>query len=101
MAVSEADRRGTSHVPGQYLGYSLQATRFLVHLLEADPGWTISLEVFEDVGVETIEGNKTAEQVKSTLIGNPVSNHAIDFWKTISLINMIGINFHKHIFMNN
>lgn len=84
MAVSEDARYRTSHVPGQYLGYSLQTTRFLVRLLEADSGWTVSLEVFEDVGVETIEGNKIAEQAKSTLKGNPVSNHAIDLWKTIS-----------------
>ncbi|MBA7678167.1 hypothetical protein ES703_86439 [subsurface metagenome] len=84
MTVSADSRHRTPHVPGQYLGYSLQTTRFLVHLLEADPGWTVSLEVFEDVGVETTEGKKIAEQAKSTLTGNPVSYRAIDFWKTIS-----------------
>ena len=84
MAVSVNDGSRTPHVPGQYLGYSLQTTRFLVHLLEADLGCTISLEVFEDVGVETIEGSKIAEQAKSTLKGNPVSNRSIDLWKTFS-----------------
>lgn len=84
MTITEDTKYRTAHVPGQYLGYSLQTTRFLVRLLEADRGWTISLEVFEDVGAETTEGKKIAEQVKSTLTGNPVSNHSIDLWKTIS-----------------
>lgn len=72
------------HAPGQYLGYSLQTTRFLVRLLEADSDCTISLEAFEDVGVEKVNNEKIAEQVKSTLEGNPVSNHAVDLWKTFS-----------------
>ena len=84
MIASKDARHGTSHAPGQYLGYSLQTTRFLVRLLEAQPDWTISLEVFEDVGTETAEGKKLAEQVKSALEGNPVSNRAIDLWKTFS-----------------
>ena len=84
MIVSKDAEHKTSHAPGQYLGSSLQATRFLIGLLEAAPECTISLEVFEDVGTETAEGNKLAEQAKSTLQGNPVSNHAIDLWKTFS-----------------
>lgn len=84
MTSSDSEHRTTSHAPGQYLGYSLQATRFLMRLLDAPPNWTVSLEVFEDVGVETGEGNRIAEQSKSTLEGNPVSDHAVDLWKTFS-----------------
>ena len=84
MTVLKGVKHRTAQAPGQYLGYSLQTTRFLVYLLESKPGWAISLEVFEDVGAETPEGNKFAEQVKSALEGNPVSNHAIDLWKTFS-----------------
>ncbi|MCK4652118.1 MAG: hypothetical protein KAT13_03410 [Methanosarcinales archaeon] len=73
-----------SQVPGQYLGYSLQATRFLVKLLEAEPGWTVSLEVFGDVGVETADGHQLAGEVKSTHGGNPVSDRSVDLWKTFS-----------------
>ncbi len=95
-------RKSSSHVPGQYLGYSLQPTRFLARLLEAEPGWTVSLEVFEDVGVETPEGYRIAEQVKSTLDGNPVSDRAIDLWKTFSnwidAVNYREINVEKTIF---
>lgn len=76
--------RKSAQVPGQYGGYSLQATRFLHRLLQASPGDTISLEVFDDVGVETSDGFKIAEQSKSTLNGNPISDRAKDFWKTLS-----------------
>ena len=55
-----------------------------MRLLEAEPGWTVSLEVFEDVGVETAEGKRVAEQVKSTYKGNPISDRAVDLWKTFS-----------------
>ncbi|MCP4347375.1 MAG: hypothetical protein GY795_17860 [Desulfobacterales bacterium] len=70
--------------PGQHLGYSLQTTRFLMQLLDADPEWIISLEAFEDVGVETPDGDKIAEQDKSALSHNPISNRAKDLWKTFA-----------------
>lgn len=76
--------RKSAQVPGQYGGYSLQATRFLYRLLHASSGDVISLEVFDDVGVETLDGVKTAEQSKITLNGNPISNRAKDLWKTLS-----------------
>jgi len=73
----------STHVPGQYLGYSLQTTRCLAHLLNVK-GMSnyVSLEVFEDVGVEDSEGNRIAEQNKSALESNPVSDRAVGFWKT-------------------
>lgn len=77
-------QKKTSQVPGQYLGYSLQTTRFLARLLEAEPGWTVSLEVFEDIGIETNEGNRIVEQVKSTYDSNPISDRAEGLWKTFS-----------------
>jgi len=76
--------RKTPHVPGQYAGYSLQTTRCLARLLEAMPGSHVSIEVFDDVGIESGEGNKTAEQVKSTHDGNPISDRSVDLWKTFS-----------------
>lgn len=76
--------RKSTQVPGQYGGYSLQATRFLHRLLQASSGDIISLEVFDDIGVETSDGFKTAEQSKSTRNGNPVADRAKDFWKTLS-----------------
>jgi len=74
----------SAQAPGQYLGYSLQTTRLLARLLEALTEHTISLEVFEDVGTETSDGTRTAEQVKSALHTNPVSDRANGFWKTLS-----------------
>lgn len=77
-------QRRTSQAPGQYLGYSLQSTRFLGRLLEADRDWFVSLEVFDDVGVQTSRGHIIAEQTKSSLKGNPVYDRAVDLWKTFS-----------------
>lgn len=77
-------RRKSSNVPGQYLGYSLQLMRVLSRLLEAEEGDVISLELFDDVGVDKRNGHKIAEQGKSTLNGNPVSDRAVDLWKTFS-----------------
>lgn len=74
----------SSHVPNQYLGFSLQTTRFLAKLLEADEDCNVSLEVFEDIGVESPDGYRLAEQSKSTHGYNPLSDHAVDFWKTLS-----------------
>lgn len=74
----------SAQVPGQYAGYSLQSTRFLHRLLQASLGDTISLEVFDDVGVETPDGFRTAEQSKSTRDANPIANRSKDFWKTLS-----------------
>lgn len=83
--MASDQRKKPPQVPGPYLGYSLQTTRFLVRLLEADPDSIISLEVFEDVGVETIDGHRIAEQGKSTSDGeNPVSDRAVGLWKTFS-----------------
>ncbi len=84
MKKSKKSKNGSIHVPGQYLGFSLQASRFLFRLLEADDDWQVSLEVFEDVGAESSEGQRIAEQVKSTHGGNPVSDSAVELWKTLS-----------------
>jgi hypothetical protein len=68
---------------GIYLGFSLQATRFLVHLLRAEHGDHICLEVFEDVGTEKGDGTVIAEQNKSNLVTNPLTDRSLQFWKTM------------------
>jgi hypothetical protein len=70
-------------VPDQYLGYSLQATRFLQLLLECSSGTMVTLEVFEDVGASHPQG-QIASQVKTGLVKNPLSDHAVDLWKTFA-----------------
>ena len=69
--------------PGQLLGYSLQVTEYLRQLLIASSGTTVSVEVFEDVGLASASDQKTALQTKSSLTGNPIADRAIDFWKTL------------------
>ncbi|MDJ1473548.1 ABC-three component system protein [Xanthocytophaga flava] len=85
VSTSQKPRKKSksSHVPGQYLGYSLQTTRCLFHLLKVPKlSYSVSIEVFEDVGVEDSLGNRIAEQNKSALEGNPVSDKSKDLWKT-------------------
>lgn len=81
---TEATSRKSAQVPGQLFGYSLQAIRLLSLALDAAPGTTLSLEVFEDVGGVDGTGNALASQTKSGLETNPVSDRAIDLWKTLS-----------------
>src|SRR5215467_12962494 len=73
---------GKSQVPGQLLGYGLQYTRMVSLLLESDGDAVVSLEVFEDVGVEGGRGT-LASQTKSSIKKNPVSNGAEPLWKTL------------------
>jgi hypothetical protein len=77
-------KRRSSSVPGSYRGFSYQATRFLVRLLRSQPRSTISLEAFEDVGVETASGSRVAEQTKSYVSRNPLSTRAPELWKSLS-----------------
>jgi len=79
-------RINSSHVPGQLLGFSLQVTRFLSRLITAPPGSFVSLEVFDDVGIEYPGGSRTGEQDKSiTGDGNPIANRSVDLWKTFGI----------------
>lgn len=77
-------QRRSPQVPGQYLGYSLQATRFVQLLLESGPGAVVSLELFEDVGTESSEGTRLASQVKSAPSSNPIGDRSVAFWKTLA-----------------
>jgi hypothetical protein len=76
--------RKSAQVPGQLFGYSLQAIRLLSLALDASPGTVLSLEVFEDVGTVDETGKTLASQTKSGLETNPVSDRAVDLWKTFS-----------------
>lgn len=84
MAVVKRKLAKSPHIPAQSFGHSLQTTRLLMWLLSAEDETYVSLEVFDDVGVESQSGNRIAEQDKSTLDGNPVADRAKDLWKTFS-----------------
>ena len=74
----------TPAAPGQYLGYTLQTVRMCYYLATCHPNQSVALEVFEDVGVIGNDGVILAEQTKSALAHNPVSDWAVDLWKTLS-----------------
>lgn len=81
---TDVTTRKSAQVPGQLFGYSLQAIRLLDLALDASPGTVLSLEVFEDVGTVDETGKALASQTKSGLETNPVSDRAVDLWKTFS-----------------
>lgn len=81
---TDVTARKGAQVPGQLFGYSLQAIRLLSLALDASPGTVLSLEVFEDVGTVDGTGKALASQTKSGLATNPVSDRAVDLWKTFS-----------------
>jgi hypothetical protein len=79
---------GVGVAPGQYLGYGLQPVRMCARLLLAKEGDYVSTEHLDDVAVHSADGMLLLEQTKSALSKNPVSDWAIDLWKTFA--NWIG-----------
>ena len=77
-AVSAKDVRVKGSAPGQYLGFALQPVRLFYHLLKCDPEDQVGLEHVDDVSVHTNHGVRVAEQCKSALSRNPVSNWAVE-----------------------
>lgn len=73
-----------THVPDKMYAYLIQAHHMLYELLKCKKGDFVSVEVFEDVGVEDADGSRKAIQIKSALSDrNPVSNKSVDLWKTM------------------
>jgi hypothetical protein len=69
---------------GPYLGLELQPVRFCYHLLSCPEGARVSLEHLDDVAVHNPDGTFILEQTKSALKQNPLSDWAVDLWKTIA-----------------
>lgn len=73
-----------THVPDKVYAFMIQSHHMLYELLNCGDGDYVSVEVFDDVGVEHEDGSKDAIQLKSALSNrNPVSDKAADFWKTM------------------
>jgi hypothetical protein len=53
-------------------------------LLDAPVDSFVTLEVFEDVGLETSDGQRTASQVKTGLVKNPLADRSPELWKTLA-----------------
>jgi hypothetical protein len=75
--------RKNSQALGAYAGFSLQPTRMALLLLRASPEATVSMELFEDVGVSQKSGF-LASQIKGGWSGNPVSDRSPELWKTFA-----------------
>lgn len=81
--MTKKSKTGSTSAPGQFYGYGIQEARFLHHLLRSQPGDTVALECIDDVS-GTKGGEKYAEQVKSGLAHNPISDRSTDLWKTFA-----------------
>jgi hypothetical protein len=67
---------------GAYLGFSVQISRTVAHLLKAHPGQAVCMEHLDDVATVG-EGTRVVEQDKSGLAHNPVADRSSDLWKTL------------------
>lgn len=74
----------SSHAIPAYAGFAAQPTRMALLLLQANPGATVSLELLDDVAVETVDRHVLASQMKSGTKKNPVSDRSGELWKTFS-----------------
>ena len=54
-----------ANVPGTVRGILLQATRFLYYLLVVKQDDVVSLELFEDVGVEHKDGSRPLNKIRA------------------------------------
>lgn len=82
--MRSGNKRRSSQVPGQFLGYSLQTTRATMRLLEAGPGSFVSVEVLDDVAVTKPDGTTTVEQTKSATSSNPIADKSPEWWKALA-----------------
>src|SRR5205814_1479485 len=54
------------------------------HLLKAGPGCTVCIEVHGDVATILPTGEIIAEEDKSSINSNPVTDKSVNLWKTLS-----------------
>ena len=74
----------SENAPGQLLGFTIQFPRALCHLLSCTPGSVVCVEVHGDVATIHSDGSKIAEEDKSSVNSNPVTDKSSDLWKTLS-----------------
>lgn len=74
----------SENAPGQLLGFTIQYPRALCHLLRAEPGSIVCLEVHGDVSTTFPSASVIAEEDKSSIRSNPLTDKSSDLWKTFS-----------------
>lgn len=74
----------SENAPGQLLGFTIQFPRALCHLLSCTQGSVVCIEVHGDVATIHCDGSMSAEEDKSSVNSNPVTDKSSDLWKTLS-----------------
>lgn len=82
--MGEVNNTNNTHVPDKLYSFVLQVRHLLYELLSIeDDNAIVSTEAIDDVAVENGEA-VIAIQIKSSQSkNNPISNRAVDFWKTM------------------
>lgn len=75
-------KKAKSSALGQFLGYSLQPIRACFYLLDCAEDAIVAVEHLDDVSISSPDGTLILEQIKSATSQNPVSDFALDLWKT-------------------
>lgn len=71
-----------THVPDKLFAYTLQIKHMLYELIDADKDDIISIEFLDDVAIQNDDKNELVQLKNSISKNNPISNRAVDFWKT-------------------
>ncbi|TDB52287.1 hypothetical protein C5468_10860 [Photorhabdus luminescens subsp. mexicana] len=65
------------------IGFTYQDYVALKHALELRPEENIGIEIYDDLHLENIEGQKTFIQVKHSINKSNITNKDVDLWKTL------------------
>lgn len=84
LNIANVKEKAKGSAAGQYLGFALQEIRLFYHLLTCPEDADVGLEYVDDVSVHIGDATICAEQCKSALKGNPISNWSPEFWKTLA-----------------
>lgn len=72
----------SSNAPGQFLGYTIQFPRMLLRLLQMKVGEAVGIEVYGDIATIGPKGVVLAEEDKSSIGKNPLTDNSENLWKT-------------------
>jgi hypothetical protein len=85
--MSRRDIQDRHSAPGSAAGYTYQFGRALSWLAIGSGNFMVCIESLDDVSVEMVDGSILLEQDKYSTqeTGNPISDHSVALWKTLSL----------------
>lgn len=71
-----------THASDKLFGYTIQVKQMLYELVTSDISDIISIEFLDDVATQNEDETRVIQIKSSSSKNNPISNRAVDFWKT-------------------